>query len=312
MPLWVQAGLFALGVALIVLGGDRFVDAAAWMAEASGIPKFIVGATVVSLATTLPEMMVSLIAAAEGRVDMAVGNAVGSVSANTGLILAVSVLCIPAAVRREEYFIKSLLLVAAAAVLLLASTEGVLQIWGSLLLVLLLAIFAAENLRVARLTTRSEPRTGPDPGGRNRHAAAFLLGAVGIVLGSHLLVGSGSAIAAALGVPEWVIAVTLVALGTSLPELITTLAAVAKRQPALSVGNILGANIIDLTLVLPLCSLVSGRALPLSPRAVTLDLPACLLLCAVGVLPMLVRQKFTRGQGLCLLGAYAGYLALAL
>ena len=93
MHLWIVIALLLLGIVLIVKGGDLFVDAASWMAEVSGIPKLIVGATVVSLATTLPEQLVSIMAAVQGKTDMAVGNAVGSVTANVGLILAVSVLC---------------------------------------------------------------------------------------------------------------------------------------------------------------------------------------------------------------------------
>ncbi|MCI2106754.1 MAG: calcium/sodium antiporter [Intestinimonas sp.] len=312
MSLWIEAALFAVGVVLIVKGGDWFVDAASWIAEVSGIPKFIVGATIVSLATTMPEMIVSLMAAAGNKVDMAVGNAVGSVSANTGLILAISVLCIPAAASRSYYLIKCLLLLASTAVLLLASTEGVLQVWGSVLLVLLFVIFVGENLRSARLTTENSTRSVPKRGELKKNMVGFLLGAAGIVIGSRLLISSGSAIAAVLGVPERIIAITLVAIGTSLPELITTLTAIAKKQSSLSVGNILGANIIDVTLILPLCSLISGKTLPLSRQSVALDLPACLLICAVGVVPILIWQKFTRVQGLCLLATYVGYLALVL
>ena len=118
MHLWIVIALLLLGIVLIVKGGDLFVDAASWMAEVSGIPKLIVGATVVSLATTLPEQLVSIMAAVQGKTDMAVGNAVGSVTANVGLILAVSVLCMPAVIRRRDYAVKSALMLGAAALLL--------------------------------------------------------------------------------------------------------------------------------------------------------------------------------------------------
>ena len=95
--------LFLLGLGLIVKGGDLFVDAAVWMAEASGMPKFLIGATIVSLATTLPELMVSVMGVLRGEVDLAVGNAVGSVTANTGLIMGLSAVCLPAAVRRIKH-----------------------------------------------------------------------------------------------------------------------------------------------------------------------------------------------------------------
>ena len=108
MPFWFQFIFFAVGLVLIIKGGDYFVDAASWFAEVSGIPKFIVGATVVSIATTLPELLVSLIAAIGGKVDMAVGNAVGSVTVNTGLILAISLFFTVTAAKRSDYLIKAL------------------------------------------------------------------------------------------------------------------------------------------------------------------------------------------------------------
>ena len=109
--------IFLAGIILIVKGGDWFVDAASWIAEVSGIPKLIVGATIVSLATTLPELLVSAMAASQGKADMAVGNAVGSVTANLGLIMAFSILCMPVKIYRGDYLLKSLLMLAAAGLL---------------------------------------------------------------------------------------------------------------------------------------------------------------------------------------------------
>ena len=108
--------LFAVGIILIVKGGDYFVDAASWMAEVSGIPKLIVGATVVSFATTLPELLVSAFAAAQGKVDMSIGNAVGSVTANLGLIMAIALICMPTVIKRRDYMLKSCLMLGAAPV----------------------------------------------------------------------------------------------------------------------------------------------------------------------------------------------------
>ena len=116
--------LFAIGIVFIVKGGDYFVDAASWIAEVSGIPKLIVGATIVSVATTLPEMLVSTMAAVQGKVDMSVGNAVGSVTANLGLILAIALICMPSAIRRRDYLVKSLLMLAAAGFVVAAGFTG--------------------------------------------------------------------------------------------------------------------------------------------------------------------------------------------
>ena len=115
MELAVMLAVFLAGIILIVKGGDFFVDAASWIAEISGIPKLVVGATIVSLATTLPELLVSMLAAVQGKVDMAVGNAVGSVTANLGLIMAISVVCMPGVIRRGDYLLKALLMLSACA-----------------------------------------------------------------------------------------------------------------------------------------------------------------------------------------------------
>lgn len=308
MSIWVELLLFVIGLVLIVKGGDLFVDAASWIAEVSGIPKFIVGATIVSLATTLPEMIVSVMAAVEGKVDMAVGNAVGSVTANTALIFAIAVLFMTVELTRRQYLTKSVILIASSAVVLLASLTGQFQFWGTIVLFLLFFAFIFENVKQAKLEMHDAEM--PEFSGKElaKNIAMFVFGAAGIVVGSRLLVDSGSAIAAYLGVPESIIAVTLVAVGTSLPELVTTITSIIKKQSSLSAGNIIGANIIDLCLILPLCDLVSAEKLPISHQSIVLDMPVCLLVVVTCVLPMLLRQKSSKVQGAVLLVLYIGYL----
>lgn len=310
MSIWVELLLFVVGLVLIVKGGDLFVDAAGWIAEVSGIPKFIVGATIVSLATTMPEMIVSIMAAAEGKVDMAVGNAVGSVTANTALIFAVAMLFMSIKLTRRQYLIKSLLLLASSTVVLLASLTGQFQFWGTIVLFLLFFVFIFENVKQAKLEMQDSKK--PEYSGKElvKNIVMFVLGAAGIVVGSRLLVNSGSAIAAYLGVPESIIAVTLVAVGTSLPELVTTITSIIKKQSSLSAGNIIGANIIDLCLILPLCDLVSAEKLPISHQSIVLDMPACLLVVVMCIVPLLLRQKSSKVQGAALLAVYIGYLVV--
>ncbi len=138
----------------------------------------------------------------------------------------------------------------------------------------------------------------------------FVVGAIGIVVGARLLVDNGSLLAVYAGVTERVIGVTLVAVGTSLPELVTTVTAVMKKQSSLSLGNILGANILDLTLILPLSALVSGQALPVTAAAAKMDLPVCLLVGLVAVVPALIASKFKRYQGVALLVIYICYVGV--
>ena len=311
MPFWVQYLLFGIGLVLIIKGGDFFVDAASWIAEVSGIPKFIIGATIVSVATTLPELIVSLIAAAGGKVDMAVGNAVGSVTANTGLILAISLFFTTVVIKRRDYIVNAVLLALSAAILLISGQGGSFAIWGSVVLMGIFAVFITENVISAkREMDGGDEREKIEKKTLIINAVKFVTGTAGIVLGSQLLVDSGSEIALKWGISEALISVTLVAIGTSLPELVTTVTSVIKKQGSLSLGNILGANIIDLTLIMPLCSLVSGKALPLSTQALSLDLPFCLGVILLALVPLLIRQKTGKVQALGVFAVYCTYLVL--
>lgn len=308
--------LFIVGIVFIVKGGDYFVDAASWIAEVSGIPKLIIGATIVSLATTLPEMLVSVMAAAKGSVDMAIGNAVGSVTANIGLIMAISLVCMPGLIKRSDYLIKSVLMLAAAALIVLSGFQGETGMAISAALLVIFILFLWENVASARRSMKAEEAAEKKKISGKKEVMAnlikFAVGAVGIVWGADLLVDNGSALAAMIGIPERVIGVTIIAVGTSLPELITTITAIIKKQSSLSVGNILGANIIDLTLILPLSSFVSGKALPIAEISARLDLPACLVVGCIAVIPAMILQKFQKWQGILLLAVYAGYLFLTL
>lgn len=314
MSIWVTVGLFLVGLVLIVKGGDWFLDGAVWIAEATGVPRFIIGATIVSLATTLPELTVSVTGVLAGEVDLAVGNAVGSVTANLGLILGISVVCIPSVVSRRQLNLKALLMVAGAAALLVLCRAGVLAFLPSLVLFAIFLVYLANNIQDARSSmTESRDRPGRRTTSYRKTAmklAMFAVGIAAIVVGSRLLIRYGSDLALLLGVPASIIGVTMVAIGTSLPELVTTLTAIAKREASMSVGNIIGANVIDLTMILPICSAVSGGRLTLGRQTTALDLPVCLAMCCVAVLPPLARGRFYRWQGVLMLALYAGYLVL--
>ena len=305
--------LFALGLLLTIKGGDFFVDAASWIAEVSGIPKFIVGATIVSLATTLPELLVSMMAAAKGSIGISVGNAVGSVTANVGLIMALSLLFMPAVIRRKEYAFKFVMLLASILLLYIFSFSGELKLYGAVILLVLFVVFMAENVLTAKRkmgASDGDVRPARDRRSVTVNVLKFVLGAAGIVAGAQLMVNNGTALARLLGIPEAIIGATLVAIGTSLPELVTTLTAIAKKQSSLSIGNIVGANIIDLTVILPLCAVVSGKSLPMLAQNIQLDMPFCLALCLLAVVPTMISGKFRRPQGALLLAVYAAYIVL--
>ena len=143
--------LFLVGIVFIVKGGDFFVDAASWIAEVSGIPKLIVGATIVSLATTLPEMLVSVMAAAKGSVDMAIGNAVGSVTANIGLIMAISLICMPGIIKRADYLMKSVLMLAASILIVLSGVAGEMGTAITIAMMIIFFFFLWENVSSVKI-----------------------------------------------------------------------------------------------------------------------------------------------------------------
>ena len=307
--------LFAAGLLCIIKGGDLFVDAASWIAEASGIPKFIIGATVVSFATTMPEMLVSIFAALEGNADIAVGNAVGSVTANVGLIMCVALICMECAMTRKQFGVKACLLLAAILALFGFTRDGQLSVLESVLILVIFVGFLIESLIAARQEQGSElpaqeERPKIDKKSVLLNIGKFLLGAAGIVLGAQLLIDNGSALARMLGVPDAVIAATMIAIGTSLPELVTTLTAIKKKQASLSVGNIIGANIMDLTLIMPLCAVIQGKPMTVERQGMLLDIPACLIICAAALIPALVQGKFKRWIGYLIGGLYIAYLII--
>ena len=311
-PLWIVL-FFAAGLICIIKGGDLFVDAASWIAEASGIPKFIIGATIVSFATTLPEMLVSVFAALEGSADIAVGNAVGSVTANVGLIMCLSLVCMECAMSRKQCGVKACLLLAAILVLFAFTRDGQLSIGESVFILLIFAGFIVESLIAARREQGTEVAEDTELPAVNGKTIAvnivkFVVGAAAIVLGAQLLIDNGSAIASLLGVPDAIVAATMIAIGTSLPELVTTLTAIRKKQSSLSVGNIIGANIMDLTLIMPLCSLILGKPLTVENQGMLLDIPACLIICAAALVPALWKGKFQRWIGFLIGGLYVVYL----
>ena len=304
---------FALGLFFIIKGGDWFVDAASWIAEAFGIPKFIVGATVVSFATTLPEMLVSVFAALEGNADIAVGNAVGSVTANIGLIMCLSLICMPCLMSRKQFGFKASLLLATIAVLFAFTRDGQLSIGQSVVILLIFAAFLAESLIAGKREQGKEAAENrPELTGKAlaRNLLGFVLGAAAIVLGAQLLIDNGSALAKMIGVPDSIIAATMIAIGTSLPELVTTLTAIRKKESSLSVGNIIGANLMDLTLIMPLCALIQGRPMMVERQGMLLDIPACLIITAAAIVPALVSGKFKRWTGFLIGGLYIAYLVI--
>ena len=306
----VAAVIFVIGLVLTIKGGDWFVDSASWFAEATGIPKFVVGATVVSFATTLPELLVSVRAAMNGSAQLAIGNAVGSVTANTTLIMGVSLVAMAGIVSRKSFSLKGGLLIAAVIGLTALSFSGSLPTWSAYILWAIFLVFMISNLIDGKKGAENDEIDAYEKKEIPSKLFFFIIGTASIVFGAEFLVSSGKTIASGIGISETIIGFTVIALGTSLPELVTTLTAIRKKESSLSVGNIIGANIIDTTLILPLCAVINGKALPVEKINLTFDFPVCILACAVAVVPTIIMGKFKKWQGVALLAIYATYMVL--
>ncbi len=306
----IAAVLFAVGLVLVIKGGDWFVDSASWFAEATGIPKFVIGATIVSFATTLPELLVSVRAAANGSAQLAIGNAIGSVTANTTLIMGVSLVAMAGVVNRKSFSLKGGLFLASIGGLTLLSIGMSLPVWSAFILWAICIVFMVSNVLEGKKEAAPAASASFNKKAVPGKVLWFLIGTASIVFGAEFLVSSGKTIASGIGISETIIGFTVIALGTSLPELVTTLTAIRKKESSLSVGNIIGANIIDTTLILPLCSVIGGEALPVAKVNLIFDFPICIAAAAVAVVPTMICGKFKKWQGYALLSIYAIYMLL--
>ncbi len=296
---------FGAGLILLVLGSNLFVDTAVRLAKTLRVPEMAIGATLVSIGTTLPEVMFSATAAFHGHGDMALGNAVGSVICNTALIAGMCQAIRPSPIDYPA-FMKGTRRWFAYAIFYcsLALIFKQLPRWSGLLFICLFVFYTMTTFGQGTL---AKPENGAYSGKLLRDALLLLLEGAFLYGGAHLLVNNGPALARLIGVPERVISLSLIALGTSLPELMTALSALIKGHGALSIGNILGANTLNLLLV----SGVSATILPLYfPQTVLkIDLPVMLAVMCVLCLPTLFQKRIRRWQGFVLLLMYGAYMA---
>ena len=311
--------LFLVGFALLIKGGDWFVDGSVGIAHRFHLPELLIGATVVSIGTTLPEVMVSAQAAAEGNAGISYGNAIGSIICNTSLIAALTVAIRPGKVDPKSFRLPTAFFFAAAlSYAAVAWTLGKFERWMG---IVYLCVFVGYMI-LSTVQMKKHPELADDGEEETAETAEkplwkelllLVVGAAAIALGARFLVDNGTLIAAALGVPDSVIGLTMVALGTSLPELITAITSLIKGHGALSLGNVIGANLFNIILV-------SGMAITISPFAVPaektiaglnssliVDLPVMLFVMALLCLPTLRSGKLRRYQGIVLLAMYAAF-----
>ena len=311
--------LFCVGLVCLIKGGDWFVDGATGIARRFHLPELLIGATVVSIGTTLPEVMVSTTSALGGHGEIAYGNAIGSIICNTALIAALTIAVRPGKVDSKSlrtpviFFFLAALFYAG-----IAYTTGYFSRAAGLILLALFVVYMVMTVR--QMTAKPAAAAPEEPAAEteplSRELILLVVGAVLIAIGANLLVDNGTLIAQALGVPESVIALTFVALGTSLPELVTAITSLVKGHSALSLGNIIGANLFNLVLV-------SGVSVALAPFSIpqmaqiaghnaslVMDIPVMFAVMLLLTVPALLRGKLSRIQGIVLLAIYAVFCAI--
>lgn len=318
--MYISVLFFALGLVLLIKGGDWFVDGATGIARRFRLPDIIVGATVVSIGTTLPEVMVSTTGALLGQGAMAYGNAIGSIICNTALIAAISVTCNPGPVNVKTMKMPVFFFFTSAAVYCLAAYGlGIFPRWLGLVMLTIFVIYLIANVRQGlRYPEEAHEETSEEeksPRSLTMELVLLVIGAALIAYGANLLVEHGTIIAQKLGVPETVIALTFVALGTSLPELITTITSLKKGHASLGIGNVIGANVFNLVLVSGVAVTIApfdvpvGKLLLGQNASLVLDIPLMLLVMLLLTVPALTQKHLSRWQGITLLAIYAAFCA---
>lgn len=309
--------LFIVGLLFLIKGGDWFVDGASALARRFHLPELLIGATVVSIGTTLPEVMVSTMSALSGHGEIAYGNAIGSVICNAALIAAITIAVRPGKVDPKTLKMPVLFFFAAAAIYCVAAYGfgEFTRPMGFIMLAMFVAYIAANIHQMKNAPAEEheeEEETMPLP----RMLMLLVLGAVLIAMGANLLVDNGTLIAQALGVPESVIALTFVALGTSLPELVTAITSLIKGHSDLSLGNVVGANVFNLVLVSGVSVALAPFTVPQSATifgmnsSLVLEIPVMIAVMVLLTAPALVKGKLSRVQGVALLVIYAVFCGI--
>ena len=309
--------LFIVGLLFLIKGGDWFVDGASSLARRFHLPELLIGATVVSIGTTLPEVMVSTMSALSGHGEIAYGNAIGSVICNAALIAAITIAVRPGRVDPKTLKTPVAFFFAAAAIYCIAAYVfgRFTRVMGIIMLATFVAYMAVNVLQMKN-TPAGEQEASEEEMPLAKTLILLVLGAVLIAVGANLLVDNGTLIAQALGVPESVIALTFVALGTSLPELVTAITSLVKGHSDLSLGNVVGANVFNLVLVSGMSITLAPFTIPQSATlfginsSLVLDLPVMLAVMLILTVPALVKGKLNRAQGILLLAIYAAFCAV--
>lgn len=312
--------LFIGGTLLLIKGGDWFVDSSVGIAKRFCVPEIIIGATIVSIGTTLPEVLVSVTAAVNNNGAIAYGNAIGSIICNTALITALTIAIRPTFINRKAIIVPIIFFFASSAIYIAAAyIFGCFDRWLGIIMLLVFGAYMILTVYSGFKHSEANHSNENNSSSSNllvKNIIWMIVSAVLIAFGADMLESSSVSIATMVGIPTEVIGVTVVALCTSLPELTTAITALIKGHGALSLGNIIGANTFNLVLV-------SGAAVTISPFVIpkgstffgyntsqVIEIPLMVGVMALMILPALIKGRLYRWQGVTLLGIYTIFVVL--
>lgn len=298
--------LFAAGLIMILKGGDWFVDSAIWLGELTGASMGLIGATLISFATALPEFFVSTLASKDGFSEMAIGNAMGSIICNIAIVISICVIIRPIKIEDSKFDNKAFMMLIFMSLFYFFASDGLISKGEGFILILLTIPFMLLNFYNPNKSKK--PRKKIDLQKIGVNIFKFLVGGFLIIYGADILVNTGVEIANLFRIPKKVISLTLLALGTSLPELTASLSATLKYKPDISVSNIIGANILNITLVIGVSAIVNPTGLIVMPSSINMDIPVALLFMIIFILPGIFHKKIGRLTGLLLSSSYLIYI----
>jgi cation:H+ antiporter len=306
--------VLAISFWILAKSADFLVDGAVGVAMKLQIPKVVIGIVLVGLATTAPEFTVSIMSAVRGFPEIALGNAIGSVIVDDGVALALAILIAPTAIKVSSSLLKNIgiFLLTINFLTFGLAINGILNRWEGILLLVILVVYMVFLVRHSRKNTCVAPDTDEEvaehvkPGSLKKQLLWFLVGVVGVILASEFLVGSSLNIARFFGVPEVIIGLTIIAIGTSLPEIATCITAARKGHGDLAFGDILGADILNILWIVGAAA--TANTIQVAENVIYFAFPAMIIM--VSAMLLLARHKYTlhRWKGFVLLGLYAVYL----
>ncbi|MDD3291166.1 MAG: calcium/sodium antiporter [Methanocellales archaeon] len=305
MQLLLYSAIFIIGIIFLCKGAEILVDGASKTAAELGVSPLIISLTIVAYGTSAPESFVSFLAALEGYESIAIGNVLGSCIANLLLVLGISALVRPLKVKRVIIKREMPIMLGVISLFMVVSIRGALNWIGGIILLVVFVLYLYLFVGLAKKETGNARENGKQKNGISKNILFIIVGTMVIIVSAELLVRSSIFIGNALAIPNVVLALSVVAVGTSLPELAVSSVASYKREADISIGNLIGSNIFNITLILGVCSLVLPIQIEMISWLATIFL---IFMCLVIILMLYTGSSISRREGAVLLAAYCLYI----